>query len=104
MKVPTLITDRQEAITALCQRTGVRRLDLFGSAVRSDFDPLHSDLDFVVVLDDQPAVDYSNAFFALKEGLEGLFQRPVDLVVERAIRNPFFRRRLEEERQAVYAG
>ncbi len=48
--------------------------------------------------------DYSNAFFALKEGLEGLFQRPVDLVVERAIRNPFFRRRLEEERQAVYAG
>ena len=60
MKLPALIPDRQDAIVALCQRTGIRRPDLFGSAVRSDCYPLHSDQDFVVVLDDQPAVDYSN--------------------------------------------
>jgi predicted nucleotidyltransferase len=103
MQVPTLVTDRQADIADLCRRAGARRLDLFGSAVRDDFDPARSDLDFVVVFNDFAPVAYADAYFSLKEGLELLFARPVDLVVERAIRNPYFRQRLAAERQAVYA-
>ena len=103
MQVPTLVSDKHADIADLCQRNGARRLDLFGSAVREDFDPVRSDLDFVVVFKELAPAAYAESFFALKEGLEALFARPVDLVVERAIRNPYFRQRVATERQAVYA-
>ncbi len=103
MQLPTLVTDKQADIADLCRRAGACRLYLFGSAVREDFDPTRSDLDFVVVFNDLAPVAYADAFFSLKEGLERLFVRPVDLVVEQSIRNPYFKQRLASERQAVYA-
>lgn len=103
MRVPSIVTARQADIADLCRRSGARRLDLFGSAVRDDFDPNRSDLDFIVVFDNLPPVAYADAFFALKEGLERLFARPVDLVTERTIRNPYLRQRVAAERQPVYA-
>jgi uncharacterized protein len=98
-----MLNDHRDAVAALCRRAGARRLDVFGSAVRPDFDTQRSDLDFVVVFDDLPPVEYSNAYFVLKEGLESIFARPVDLVVERAIRNPHFKSRVQAERQSLYA-
>jgi hypothetical protein len=103
MHVPPLVTAKRADIAELCRRSGARSLDLFGSAVREDFAPKRSDLDFVVVFDELAPVAYADAFFSLKEGLEQLFSRPVDLVTERAIRNPFLRQRVTEERQPVYA-
>lgn len=102
MQVPALVTERRDAIAALCRQAHARRLDLFGSAVRDDFNDKSSDLDFLVVLEELPPVRYAEAFFALKQGLEQLFARPVDLVVERAIRNPYFKQRVSAERQPVY--
>jgi predicted nucleotidyltransferase len=103
MRVPPLVIAKQADIALLCRAAGARSLDLFGSAVREDFDPLRSDLDFVVEFDDLPPVAYSDAYFSLKEGLERLFVRRVDLVTDRAVRNPYFRQRLTAERQRVYA-
>lgn len=102
MPLPALLEEQRDAVTALCRRASARRLDLFGSAVRADFDARRSDLDFLVVFDELPPVEYSNAYFMLKEGLEEIFARPVDLVVERAIRNPHFKSRVLAERQAVF--
>ena len=102
MHVPPLVTAKQADIAALCRLTGARSLDLFGSALREDFDPLRSDLDFVVEFDELAPVAYADAYFLLKEGLERLFARPVDLLTDRAIRNPYFRQRLAAERQQVY--
>jgi predicted nucleotidyltransferase len=103
MHVPTLVMEKQADIADLCRRAGALSLDLFGSAVRGDFDPAHSDLDFVVAFEDLPPVAYADAYFSLKEGLELLFARPVDLIVERAIRNPHFRQRLAAEKRHIYA-
>lgn len=102
MGLPRFILDRQGDIAALCQRHHARRLDLFGSAVRADFSAERSDLDFLVSFDELPPVDAYDAYFSLKEGLEGLFSRSVDLVVERAISNPHFRARVATERQPVF--
>ena len=104
MHLPALVLERHAAIATLCQHAHARRLDLFGSAVRGDFDASASDLDFLVEFDDLPPTQYADAFFELKQGLEQLFARPVDLVVERAIRNPYFKQRVDAERQPVYVG
>lgn len=98
-----LIDQHRDEVAALCRRAGARRLDAFGSAVRADFDPHTSDLDFLVEFDDVPPAAYARAYFALKEGLESLFGRPVDLVTTSSLANPYFRERLTAERQTVYA-
>ena len=90
-------------VAALCRRHGARRLDLFGSATRDDFDAQHSDLDFLVEFEDLEPTQYAQAYFALKEGLERLFGRPVDLVTENNLGNPYFRQRVQSERQNLYA-
>jgi predicted nucleotidyltransferase len=98
-----LIHQHRDEVAALCRRAGARRLDAFGSAVRADFDPQASDLDFLVEFDEVPPAAYAQAYFALKEGLESLFGRPVDLVTNSSLANPYFRERIIAERQNVYA-
>lgn len=97
------LDQKRKEVTDLCRRSGARRLDAFGSVVRADFDPLRSDLDFLVEFDNAPPAAYAQAYFALKEGLEVLFGRPVDLVTESSLANPYFRHRVTNERQTVYA-
>ena len=97
-----LDTHRQQ-VAELCRQVGARRLDLFGSAARGDFDPESSDLDFLVELEALPPSRYASAYFALKEGLERLFGRPVDLVTESGLGNPYFRQRVQAERRNLYA-
>ena len=98
-----LIEQHREEVAALCRRMGARRLDVFGSAARSDFDPTSSDLDFLVEFDDLPPARYADAYFVLKESLEALFDRPVDLVTDAGLENPYFRDRVIAERKLVYA-
>ena len=93
---------RREPIAALCRRHHVRRLDLFGSAA-SGRDQAGSDYDFLVEFEPLPPESYAEAYFGLLEGLQALLDAPVDLVVERAIRNPYFRQAVEAQREAVYA-
>ena len=86
----------------LCRQFRVRRLDVFGSAVKGTFRPGCSDLDFVVTLEARSPAEYADNYFGLADALEGLFQRKVDLITERSIRNPYFRQAVEETRQLVY--
>lgn len=99
----SVIENHREQVAALCRQAGARRLDLFGSAVRADFDAAASDLDFIVEFEPVAPALYAQAFFTLKQSLEALFGRPVDLVTESSIENPYLRRRIEAERQLLYA-
>jgi predicted nucleotidyltransferase len=99
-----LISERRPEIAGLCRRFGVRRLDVFGSAAReSGFDASRSDLDFVVEFEPQEPVLAYRSYFGLKEALERLLGRPVDLLTEGVIRNPYLRASVEEGRRLLYA-
>jgi len=97
------ISLRREDVKALCRQFHVRRLEVFGSAARGDFDPRRSDLDFLVEFSGMRSGAYADAFFGLKEALEALFGRPVELVVASAIRNPYFRESVERTKALLYA-
>ncbi len=98
-----LIQDKREGLTRLCQRYNVRRLELFGSAAGSDFDPQTSDLDFLVEFKScSPSEHYEN-YFGLLESLQALFGRAIDLMEAKAMRNPYFIRRVNESRAPIYA-
>ena len=81
----------------------MRRLDVFGSAARGDFDSARSDIDFLVEFVPLQPGAYVDAFFGLKEGLEELFARSVDLVTAASIRNPYFREGVERSKAPLYA-
>jgi len=99
-----LVETKRSELAELCKSYGVERLYLFGSAATSRFVPASSDLDFVVEMADrQPTGSYADRYFGLLEGLERLFGRPVDLVVESAIRNPYFREAVEKTKTLLYA-
>jgi len=97
-----LIAERRSEIAALCRRFGVRRLAVFGSAARgSDFEPGRSDVDFVVTFEKAETTSL-NEFLALREALAGTIGRPVDLVIEGSVRNPYVRAGIERSAEAVY--
>jgi predicted nucleotidyltransferase len=94
----------REELRALCRRFHVRRLDLFGSAARGDFDPARSDLDFLVEFDSgEPEALSLKTFLRFKESLEALFGRSVDLVEPGAMRNPYLKANIERSREPVFA-
>jgi hypothetical protein len=100
-----LVERNREAIVGLCRRFRVRRLYVFGSAVTERFDPVASDLDFLVTMEDrQPTAGYAERVLDFADALERLFGRHVDLVTEESVRNPYFRREVEAKRQLVYEG
>jgi predicted nucleotidyltransferase len=78
-------------------------LDVFGSAATGHgFDPDRSDLDLLVDFEPLPPAEYADAWFGLREALEKLVRRPVDLLTEAALENPHLRRRIEMERQPLF--
>jgi uncharacterized protein len=89
-------------LPALCRRYGVRRLELFGSATTGAFDPQSSDLDLLVEFNDD-LTHLFDRYFGLKESLEALYGRSVDLVTVGALKNPYFIAAVEKTRQLVYA-
>ena len=99
----TLLTHRRDQIAALCRRFGARRLDVFGSALRDDFDTATSDVDLVVEFDEEVAGPGLQPYFGLKAELEALLARPVDLVEMAAMENTRLRRLIERSRVPLYA-
>ncbi len=99
-----LITAKKAEIATLCRQHHVRRLDVFGSAARgADFDPAKSDIDFLVEFDPSNADHMTlHSFLGLKDSLEALFGRPVDLVEPNAVRNPYIKASIEHSREPVF--
>jgi uncharacterized protein len=86
-------------IETICKELSLRRLDLIGSATRNDFSD-ESDIDVLVTFEGDE--NLFERYFSLKEKLEEVFKRKVDVIEERAIRNPFFRKAVNRDRVKVY--
>ena len=96
-----LIEPKRSELRTLCERYGVERLALFGSALRDDFDSGRSDLDFSVEFKPMTPQEHAESYFGLLEELEDLFVRRVDLVEIGAVRNPYLKREIEDAGVAI---
>lgn len=88
-------------IDHLCKSLPVKRLGLFGSALRGDFSQ-SSDIDVLVIFDEDEEIDLFDKYFELKENLEEIFKRKVDLVVDRNFKNPVLKESIDRTRTIVY--
>ncbi|GHT20217.1 nucleotidyltransferase [Bacteroidia bacterium] len=88
-------------VSELCKQHNVDNLYLFGSALTERFSP-SSDIDFLVNFGQVSLPHYFDNYMGLKEELEQLFNRPVDLVEEKAVKNPILRRSIERNKKLIY--
>jgi len=97
-----LLEHRLADVAGICRQHRVERLDAFGSVVREDFNPSSSDLDFIVRFAPPHGSGYADRYLDLAEALERVFDRPVDLLTERSLRNPILRRTIAADRRTIY--
>ena len=96
-----LIDYNKDKLIELCNKHMVKELYLFGSILTEKFNDL-SDVDLLIQFHQIELLDYFDNYMELKEELEQLFHRPIDLVENQAIRNPIFRKVIEREKQLIY--
>jgi len=97
------IASKREAIADLCRLHHVRRLSVFGSAVRDDFDATRSDVDVIVDFDEIPVAVYANNKDDLREALATMFGRNIDLLTWESVRNPYLLQELQRSHEMLYA-
>jgi uncharacterized protein len=95
------LTRHIEEIRKLCSSNKVKSLFAFGSVLTEDF-KLESDIDLIVDIDEKDPLSYSDRYFNLKFQLEQLFQRKVDLLEQKAIRNPYLKAQIEQTQVLIY--
>lgn len=91
----------QSKLNELCNSHYVNELYLFGSALKNSFNE-KSDIDILIQFGVIDVNEYFDNYIHLKEELELLFNRPVDLVENQAVRNPIFRKVLDREKQLIF--
>lgn len=96
-----LVDKNKDKLLELCDRHNVKELYLFGSILTDQFND-SSDIDMLIQFTHIELLEYFDNYMDLKEKLEQLFNRPVDLVENQAIQNPIFRRMVDREKRLVY--
>jgi uncharacterized protein len=96
-----LLDKYSDPIKVLCAKYKVRELYAFGSVLGGEFNDT-SDIDLLVNFDPMDLANYTDNYFNFKFSLEDLFERPVDLVEESALKNPYFKESISNSRQLVY--
>ncbi|MEZ4526092.1 MAG: nucleotidyltransferase domain-containing protein [Desulfobacterales bacterium] len=89
----------QNKVADLCKTLGVKKLYIFGSAVRDDFKDT-SDIDFLLSFNE--GSNQFKRYFKLKNGLENIFKRECDILMEDGIKNPLLKKYINQERKVYY--
>ena len=96
-----LIQNYTKEIRNLCKIHKVKSLYAFGSVLTEKFNP-ESDVDLIVDFQQIDVLDYGDNYYNLKFSLEDIFKRKVDLLEEKAIRNPYFLKTLNQNKKLIY--
>ena len=90
-----------DKIRDLCLKHKVMKLFAFGSVLTDQFQP-DSDIDLIVDFQGIGLYEYADNYFDFKFSLEKLFKRDVDLLEDKAIKNPYLRQSIDSSKQLIY--
>lgn len=89
-------------LVVLCKQNKVKSLYVFGSVLTDKFNE-KSDIDLIVDIDSNDPIEYADNYFSLKFALQDLLKRPIDLLENKAIKNPFIRTNIDSSKFLIYA-
>ena len=88
-------------IRQLCMEHNVKTLFAFGSAVKDSL-KVESDIDMLVDIISNDPYTYTDDYFSLKFKLEELLHRNIDLLEQKALRNPYLEKELNSTKVLIY--
>ena len=97
----SIINNNIASINKLCSENNVEKLYVFGSVLNENFNE-NSDIDFIVDIKNNNPFQYSDNYFNLLFGFEDLFKREIDLLSLKSLKNPYFIKNVERNRQLIY--
>lgn len=95
------IENHNKDIQTLCKTHKVKSLYAFGSVLTDKFNN-ESDVDLIVDFENLDVLEYGDNYYDLKFSLENILNRTVDLLEEKAIKNPYFRKTLNQNKVMIY--
>ena len=96
-----LVERNIDILNKLCQKYKVSKLYAFGSVINENFTK-DSDIDLLVTFGQVDLEDYADNYFDFKFSLEDLFNRKIDLLEDKAIKNPFLRKSIDNSKELIY--
>jgi predicted nucleotidyltransferase len=97
----SIIDQNMDKIRKLCEQHKVSQLSVFGSILTNKFSE-NSDIDLLVDFSNIDLQNYADNYFSLKQALEEIFRRQVDLLENKAIKNPYLRQSIEASKRLLY--
>ena len=97
----TLLSTHIDLIKDACAANKVKTLFAFGSITNDKFRP-DSDIDLIVDLAELDPLLYTDNYFNLKDQLEKIFNRNIDLLEQKALRNPFLKKEIDQTKVLIY--
>lgn len=91
-----------EQIIKICRELQLKQLDLFGSAATDNFRS-DSDIDIIIQFKENVNLNHFDNYFRLKEQLQDIFHRPVDVIIDGSIKNPYLKKNISQTRMNIYA-
>jgi uncharacterized protein len=101
MKKMNVIENYSKDITELCKTYKVKSLYAFGSILTDKFNN-ESDVDLIVDFQQLDVLDYGDNYYDLKFSLEVIFERSIDLLEYKAIKNPYFLKTINQNKKLIY--
>jgi predicted nucleotidyltransferase len=99
-----LVADKLFELKKICEKNSVSELFLFGSALSQDNFDENSDIDFAVIFNAGiTPLELGSSFLNLLSELENLFNRKIDLISYRVVKNPVFKKELDKTKKILYA-
>ena len=96
-----IIDENIDKIRALCNKHKVSKLFVFGSILTDNFKK-SSDIDLLVDFSGVDLYNYADNYFDLKTSLEELLGRQIDLLEDKAVKNPYLRKTIDSSKQIIY--
>ncbi len=97
----TILEKHTSDIGKLCKNHKVKNLYAFGSVLTDKFSA-NSDIDLIVDFEPIDVVNYADNYFDFKFSLQDILKHPIDLLEEKAIKNPYLKHEITQKRQLVY--
>jgi hypothetical protein len=90
-----------DTIKKLCEFYKVKTLFAYGSVCTDKFND-ESDIDLLISFDNLEYSVYADNYFAIANKFEELFKRPVDLITDKSLSNPYFINSLNKSKKLLY--
>ncbi len=102
MEIHQIIKSKFDQLERLCKQFKVDKLYAFGSVVNGKFDESTSDIDLIVILEPMDPLKKGETLLRLWTALEDLFKKKVDLLTDKPIQNPYFKKQVEATKKLIY--